>query len=77
MNADGTVPYPGPDLLVISLSHGTTELHPSWSPDGTQIVFNSGMIAGGRDLVIVNTDGTAPHRITTAPALESAAAWAR
>jgi TolB protein len=77
VNQDGTLPYPGPDVLANSTAHGTSELHPSWSPDGTKLIFNSGTLGGGRDLVVVNADGTGLARLTVTPALEAAPAWAR
>lgn len=76
VNADGSLPGEN-DQVLYSPSHGTTELHPSWSPDAARFVFNSGMLGGGRELISANTNGTGVQRITNTAAQESAAAWAR
>ncbi len=55
--------------------------HPSWSPDGTRLVFDArvtdsaGTARGGPDLYIVDSDGSNLHRITTSPDWDSLPAW--
>jgi Tol biopolymer transport system component len=37
-------------------------LHPSWSPDGSRIVYTSGLVGSGKfDLYIMNADGSNPQ----------------
>jgi TolB protein len=56
-------------------SEGT--IHPSWSPDGTQIVFshNPGTNGGGGDLWIMNRDGSGLHLLTATPLNENGEFW--
>ena len=68
--------YPADNDLYTMASNGTTEtritamnrdeLNPSWSPSGTEIVFerNDGMRS---DIWIANANGTNPRRLTTHP----------
>jgi Tol biopolymer transport system component len=41
------------------------EDHPSWSPDGSQIVFERGY-----RLFVMNADGSSPHNVSSADAIE-------
>jgi dipeptidyl aminopeptidase/acylaminoacyl peptidase len=41
------------------------DLHPSWSPDGSAIIFARGALSTRTDLWIVNVDGTGLRRLTT------------
>ena len=43
---------------------------PDWSPDGSLIAY-----AAGGDIVVMNSDGTDPHTITTDPADDFGPAW--
>jgi Tol biopolymer transport system component len=49
---------------------------PSWSPDGTKIVFQGTPSARGSDLYVVNSDGTGGlTRLTDTPEFEGTPAW--
>lgn len=49
------------------LTHGGNNASPCYSPDGTQIVFNSLRNNGQADLYIMNTDGSGEHQLTDNP----------
>ena len=57
VNADGTGAHN------ITNSPGAHEEHPSWSPDGTKIVFEGNDAGGG--LFIINADGSNRTQLTT------------
>lgn len=59
---------------VTSVSTTTVEEFPSWSPDGTRLIFNS-QRAGNSDIWVVNVDGTGLRNLTRHPALDSPASW--
>ena len=47
-----------------SVTHGPArDVYPTWSPEGTRIVFSSNR-GGSRDLWIMDADGTGPRRLT-------------
>jgi dipeptidyl aminopeptidase/acylaminoacyl peptidase len=50
---------------------------PSWSPDGTQVVFGQlrTRTEGHSDIWVVSTDGTALTRITHSPGLDTDPSW--
>ena len=67
MNADGT--------NVVQLTNNTVgDLTPTWSPDGTQIVFHR-LVAGRFQLFVMNADGTNPHQITSSAGGNLLANW--
>ena len=59
MNADGSDQTQLTDTL-------EDEHHPSWSPDGNQIVFTRNENKSG-DIWVMNVDGTAAAQLTSTP----------
>lgn len=64
-----------------SLLHGTAltsdpsqDLRPTWSPDGTQLAFFSGM-SGNNDIWIMDADGANKRQITIDPADDRRPGW--
>lgn len=47
----------------------TFDTYPSWSPDGNMVAFSSSR-AGGRDVWLINTDGSGLKRLTKFPGFE-------
>ena len=68
MNADGS----GQTRLT---NNGATDVWPSWSPDGSQILFSSGQTVTGLDLYVMNADGTNMRKIHEYPGLDFEASW--
>lgn len=48
---------------------------PSWSPNGTQIAFQSKRASDAWDIYVVNVDGTDERNITNSPEDEEVASW--
>jgi TolB protein len=69
MNADGTGQT--------NISNNPAFDHgPSWSPDGTKIIFASDRDAiTNRDLYVMNADGSNPTRLTNDPEDETWPSW--
>ena len=71
MNADGS-------NQTRLTTHTAIDLHPSWSPDGSTIAFQSdrdSLENGRSDIYLMNADGTNVRRLTTNPAFDEAPAW--
>jgi hypothetical protein len=73
MSVDGT----GLRRLSPKLPRGVLDMHPSWSPDGTQIAFmrytNEDVAASAEDgdIWIIDADGTDATTVTHGPAIDS------
>jgi Tol biopolymer transport system component len=50
------------------------DAHPSWSPDGSLIVFDTSR-SGNNDLWVVKPDGTGMQQITVNPASDLDPSW--
>jgi TolB protein len=68
VNPDGT----GLSRLTVDGS----SLNPSYSPDGTKIIFSHVMTDGSRDLFTMNPDGGGMSQLTHTPATERFPQWA-
>jgi TolB protein len=65
----------GSSQLDLTEDPATDEL-PAWSPDGTQIVFDSDRDGTGRDIFVMNADGTGVTQLTfETTAIDFEAAW--
>jgi TolB protein len=77
MSVDGT----GLRRLSPKLPRGVLDMHPSWSPDGTQIAFmrytNEDVAASAEDgdIWIIDADGTDATTVTHGPAIDSWPQW--
>jgi Tol biopolymer transport system component len=66
----------GTDMRTVAASP-TVELEPTWSPDGTQIAFNSTADpAGGIHVFVANADGSHQRRLSTSALEKTGVAWA-
>ncbi len=59
----GPLSSPG-DAKAITTLKGSTLAHPSWSPDGTKIVFSSND-SGSEQIEVINVDGTGLQTLTS------------
>jgi Tol biopolymer transport system component len=71
MNADGSS---GENPTKIT-NAGSVERLPSWSPDGSKIVFASFRDGGNTELYVKNADGSSPTRLTNNTVLDYGPAW--
>jgi Tol biopolymer transport system component len=79
MRADGT------DVRTLTVCPtefpgGCTDMHPAWSPDGTQIAFTRALPELGSDgfmgdIFVIDVDGGRVRRDTTGPGLDCCPAW--
>jgi TolB protein len=67
---DGT----GLTQLTINAGPLIFDVHPTWSPDGTWIAFDSRR-SGNQDLYVIRPDGTGMQRITTNGSADSNPSW--
>ena len=68
VNRDGT------DLLRLT-NTDRDEVGPTWSPDGTRIIFRVPDTAAGSDLWIMDANGQNAHVVTDHPGDEDSPAW--
>jgi Tol biopolymer transport system component len=68
MNTDGT------NQTNISNDDDRWDAFPSWSPDGTKIVFTARR-GGNHQIYVMNTDGTNPTRLTNNDAEDEYPSW--
>jgi len=67
MNADGT------EQTNLS-NNSAVDLHPAWSPDGTEIAFESTR-AGNYEIYKMNADGSSPTNLSNNPRTEAEPDW--
>jgi TolB protein len=80
MNADGSAQHQLTGCTAGDASPCATgdDWGPTWSPDGTKIVFLRDLGALGianRPIYVMNADGSGQHRITSAPIITGVPAW--
>jgi len=60
----------------VMLTHAVgIQYNPSWSPDGTQLVYSGGHGYGTYELYVINADGTQPRQLTHNTTHEFWPAW--
>jgi Tol biopolymer transport system component len=55
----------GGNLKVLSTITGREDISPTWTPDGTRIVFRSRPVGGTSDIWVMNADGSNRRQLTT------------
>jgi len=54
----------GSDLRRLTYNTWEWDKHPSWSPDGAQVVFYSNRDTGRQQIWVMNADGSAQRNLT-------------
>jgi Tol biopolymer transport system component len=67
MNADGS-------SLTRLTNHSSTDVDPTWSPDGRKIAFASNRDGNG-EIYTMNADGSSLRRLTNNPAFDAVPSW--
>lgn len=62
-----TINVDGSDLRRLTSNTWEWDKHPSWSPDGRQIVFYSNRATGRRQIWIMSADGSGPRNLSNSP----------
>jgi Tol biopolymer transport system component len=81
MRADGTdVRALSVCPTALSFPGGCTDMHPAWSPDGTQIAFTRALPERGSDgfmgdIFVIDAEGGDARRVTDGPGLDCCPAW--
>ena len=60
---------------VTQTPHNHDDFEPAWSPDGSQLAFSAQDDITGRDIYVINVDGSGRRRLTTHFASDTAPAW--
>ena len=68
------VNWDGSNLTNMTADSAQDDSHPIWSPDGSQIVFDSWR-SGKAEIYIMNSDGSNPHAITSGPGENTEPKW--
>jgi Tol biopolymer transport system component len=68
MNADGSA-------QVNLTNNADTDTGPSWSPDGSKIVFASNRVGGVLQIWVMNADGSGASQLTSTPELNMSPSW--
>src|SRR4051794_2606476 len=64
----------GKDVVRLT-ANKARDVHPRFSPDGTQIAFSSDRDGGGLDVYLIPAEGGAVTRLTTHPADDVVVNW--
>jgi TolB protein len=72
-----TINPDGSNLQRLTVNSWEWDKHPSWSPDGTQIVFWSNREIGRRQLWVMNSDGSSQRRLLESPFNDWDPIWVR
>jgi hypothetical protein len=67
----------GSDMQRLTSNSWEWDKHPSWSPDGSQIVFWSNRDTGRRQLWVMNADGSNPHLLLKSTSNDWDPVWAK
>jgi Tol biopolymer transport system component len=76
MNRDGTARAQLTNPTLVEPAGSGGDYMGAWSPDGKQIVYSSGQFSG-RELYVMDADGSDVRRLTDWPGGDGAVAWLR